>query len=137
MWTKLFADGKTISEPASWSRTNLENMIGCTLVHNTCRISIFGAGQYWQSDTYLNNMEWGISGSRLIKRRISIYLPDISVGQITENSKDTFRINFDVKVDNRTNPPGLILINQVPSWLVVEIDILRSEITHYLSEDRI
>ena len=64
MWTKLFISGETICEPNSWSRTALNEMVGCILTHNDLRVEIHGAGEYWQSDTFVANLESGIAGSR-------------------------------------------------------------------------
>lgn len=137
MWKKLFADGTEICEPSSWSRTSLDNVIGVTLNHKDCNVAIYGVGNYWQSDTYINNLNWGISGSRLVKRRISKYLDNISVGQIIINDQNNFKINFDVVVNAHKDPPNLVLYNDVPTWFIVEIDVIKENVLCYLSKDRI
>lgn len=68
MWVKYFADGSTIKEPASWSRTRLDGMIATELTYMGASVKLSGAGDYWQSDDFLsvrNNPE-----PQLLKRRI-------------------------------------------------------------------
>lgn len=136
MWTKLYLTGETISEPNSWSRTKLNDMVGCTLIHRDLRIEIHGPGEYWQSDTYVANLEPGIAGTRLVKRRIQKFIDNIHVGKILESDDHTFSINFYVEV-NKPTPSNLKLISVFPSWFVAEIDILTNKVSYYLSKNRI
>lgn len=136
MWTKLYSTGETISEPNSWSRTTLDNMIGCTLIHRDLKVEIYGPGEYWQSDTYVANLEEGISGARLTKRRILKFIDNIHVGKILKSDDHSFSINFYVEV-NKPTPSNLKLINVFPSWFVAEIDILSNKVSYYLSKNRI
>jgi hypothetical protein len=51
-WTKHFTDGSQISEPASWSRTRLENITKVTLEFADKTVSLSGYYRYWQEDDY-------------------------------------------------------------------------------------
>ncbi len=73
-WTKYFADGTSISEPASWSQTSLSNLIAVELIHNGIRIALTGLTEYWQSDRFVFTPSSG--KSEILTRRISQKLPD-------------------------------------------------------------
>ena len=58
-WTKLYSFGEKISEPESWSRTNLDFMTGAELTYDNLLFGIYGPGQYWQSDQYEVDVNYG------------------------------------------------------------------------------
>ncbi len=134
-WTKLFLSGDTISEPQSWSKTNLNGMNGAELIVENVSVAIYGVGQYWQSDTYEVDINYGSHYPRLTKRRILKYIENIQVGIINNQLPLRYEVRFDSQVDNKKGQ--FVMINKFPIWYVLEIDIKENKVNNYYLENKI
>ena len=141
-WVKKFADGGSMTGTdrdvslgiASWSKSDLDGMVGVELEHNGFILSISGAGEYWQSDTY--EVLFPDSRSALIKRRIEKKI-DASDAWARISKKYRF-VSLDVGgwVDS-----GMEVLALPPEWqgrwLVLELDIRTQQAKYYIGSDRI
>lgn len=64
----LGADTDVYTGKVSWSKTQLDNMIGAALQHKGKIIEIAGVGNYWQSDTL--QVEIGSTKKSFVSRRL-------------------------------------------------------------------
>jgi len=148
-WTKLYKNNAVLTEPQSWSRTPLENMIGTELIHNDKKLAIYGNGTYWQSDTFETDVvQYGASPQRLVARRIEKYIDQFSFASIKQ---DPIGLTFDFRNPNIgfQSEPLLFAdiwapvdvkskqLLQLPIWLILEIDSKHNTILFYTSKEKI
>lgn len=137
-WTKYFANGVQIKEPASWSRTTTENMSGASLSFNQKTIIIHGHGSYWQSDTYETDVVLGqeTQGS-LIARRLEKYIDRPSYAFVQQ--EDEFGLVIDFRIPKTSPVTGrfLNLTKNIPFWLVLEINLNHNSPIYFASKERI
>ena len=134
-WRKLFYNPQntgtfSIEEPASWSRTPLENMWGCELQEGPYKLSLRGLGEYWQSDTYISSPL--TNGSNLIQRRIQKKI-DCAYAHLIDQDNE-LKITC---LSNDYETANLDFTNQQNCWLVLEIDMITMKRYWYISKDRI
>lgn len=148
-WSKLYKNNTTLTEPQSWSRTSLDDMIGAEIVHNDKKLAIYGQGKYWQSDTFETEVvPFGSPPQRLVARRIEKCVEDFSFARITQ---DEFGMLFDFndKLDGFRNDTILFgdiwapvdiktnLILKFPIWLILELDLKHNTMLFYTSKEKI
>jgi hypothetical protein len=138
-WTKLFGDKQPLHEPESWSRTPSENMTGVELVYNDKKLAIYGPGEFWQSDSFeCDVVQFGAPPVKLTHRRIEKLIDKECVGKVTE---DRFGIVCDFRDSIMyDNTPGMFYLptpEELPTWLILELDTKTNSISLHFSKERI
>lgn len=141
-WTKHYFDGSTytgsdeaiIKGEASWTRSRNSHIIAVDLSHKNFFLSIYGPGEYWQSDTYESRLME--NGAKLVKRRIErkIEPNDMYFGYATPELGKAF-----IRFDNK-DPRGTIIkipSSKIGKWLILELDIETGEISQYIRDNKL
>ncbi len=135
-WSKILSNGTRIDEPMSWSKTQVDNLIGTELFLPNKKLAIYGYGSYWQSDTYVNTVvPFGESIGTAIRRRIEYLIDKPQIGVILDNSSFGFIVDF------RAIPtPTDVTVNcstSLPFWFVVEENLETNSTRYYPSKYKI
>lgn len=138
-WTKFFGNQQPLHEPESWSRTSLANMSGVQLVHNDKLLAILGPGDYWQSDSFETEIVLaGCPPVRLTHRRIEKLIDKPMAAKFIE---DNYGVTFDFRdkelIGNGVTALYLPKPEDMPFWLVLELDTLTNHISWRHSKERI
>lgn len=138
-WTKFFGDKQPLHEPDSWSRTPLVNMSGVQLIHNDKLLAIYGPGDYWQSDSF--ESEIVLTGSppvRLTHRRIEKLIDKPNIARV---KVDNIGVIFDFRdKEVLTSQAGMLYLpkpEEMPYWLILELDAINNKIVWKHSKERI
>jgi len=137
-WTKHFVDGTLITEPASWSKTRLDRIHSVKLNHRYKEITIVNPnGEFWQSDTYIADLQSGASQPQMIERRIESKITNINhVIYIRDTLDHHLYISFDTYIFSDT-PEILDVQEHRGKWFIAEIDLNTLKYKWYISPHQI
>ena len=141
-WIKMFVDGTKeygadTDKSASWSRGKLSNMVGASAYLNNQAVTLWGNGDFWQSDDFEISL-LSAAPTEMVTRRLQkkINSSDLFV----EIKRDSFKV-WNISMEPNYGLPSGIVIPLVErmrdKWFTVEIDVATKEVRHYFAEDRI
>jgi len=137
-WTKCYSDGsqyvgtdKDVSQKrASWRKSRQDSIVCVDLEHDNIRLHMTGFGEYWQSDSYVSTPYNQILTHRQIMRHIT-------EGDLFYQIKRTEN-TCSVNIAQFFFDPGheLIPIEWIGKWIVLEYDVQKKHINHFIRDDK-
>lgn len=132
-WIKHFRNQKKISnvgtqESISWSQTNLNDLVACSLLTNDCiTCHIIGPGEYHQSDDFEVSLFNPVP--KLLKQRLQYKISNWV--KYVEIFKTKEGYVFICSVEQETDKPDVLIKRNkfaTNQWLTVEYDVINDEV---------